>query len=325
VYNDNKTIIHLASVISYFTFDSYIAISFVFSIWGYIGTWLIYKTLSDKFKNASGLLFIFIIAYPSLFFWTTGLMKEPICIGSIGMLFYLLFNKSHSRKKTISFAFLGILSCFFLYKIKLYLFLSFIVSWMLTYVFYFTYKLYVAKKVLNATMFIVASVLCLFGIYFFIGNLLMSTFAEDATSNLISITKAQLDQGGSSYDIGQPELNPLSIIKYLFSSINVSLFRPFLWESSKPQLWFSAFEAVISLSMVIYLIFKKRVIRMFHFCISNPTLTFSLIFTLLISAIIGGISFNFGTLARYKVPILPFYFALLLIMYKNESINRKTK
>ena len=325
IYNDNKTLIHIASIISYFTFDSYVAISFFLSLWGYVGTWLIYHTLSKKFPDSSVLLFIFIIGYPSMFFWTTGLMKEPICMGSIGILFFLLFDTLHSKRTMFGFVFLGIISAYLLFKIKMYLFYSFLLSVIVAYILYYAQKIYKAKKIVLAISFWTLIVFFFFSIYYFLGNFLISSFIEDAADNLISITKAQLDQGGSSYDIGQPNLNAVSIMKYLLSSINVTLFRPYLWESSKPQLWFSALEGLISLLMICYLFFKKSVRKTFSLLISNPSLFFSFIFTIALSAVIGGISFNFGTLIRYKIPLLPFFFALMLITFKNKSIDRKIK
>ncbi len=325
VYNDNKALIHIASIISYFTFDSYIAISFFLSLWGYIGTWLIYHTLSKKFPDTSVLLYVFIIAYPSLFFWTTGLMKEPVCMGSIGLLFFLLFNPFKSRKRLLLFPFLGFIAIFLLFKIKSYLSYSFLLSFILAYVIYFAQKIYKTQNIIITISFWSLIVLIFFSVYYFLGSILLNSIIEDATVNIIGFTKAQLEQGGSSYDIGQPDLNAVSMIKYIFSSIYVTLFRPFLWESSKPQLWFSALEGLFSFLIIGYLLFKKSIRKTITFIVSNPSLLFSFIFTIVLSAIIGGISFNFGTLIRYKIPMLPFFFAFLLIVFKNKSIDRKLK
>lgn len=325
VYNDNKALIHIASIISYFTFDSYLAISFFLSLWGYMGTWLIYHTLSKKFPDTSVLLYVFIIAYPSLFFWTTGLMKEPVCMGAIGLLFFLLFNRFNFGKRNLFFYFLSFISLFLLFKIKLYLFYCFFLSVILAFVFYYANKIYKDQNIVVAISFWSFTVLVFLSIFYFLGNIILKSVFEDVTQNLINITKAQLEQGGSSYDIGQPDLNAVSMIKYVLSSINVTLFRPFIWESSKPQLWFSALEGLFSLLMIGYLIFKKSIKKTMTFIVSNPSLLFSIIFTIILSAIIGGISFNFGTLIRYKIPLLPFFFAFLLVVFKNKSIDRKLK
>jgi hypothetical protein len=207
----------------------------------------------------------------------------------------------------------------------MYLFYSFLLSVIVAYILYYAQKIYKAKKIVLAISFWTLIVFFFFSVYYFLGNYLISSFIEDAADNLISITKAQLDQGGSSYDIGQPDLNAVSIMKYILSSINVNLFRPYLWDSSKPQLWFSALEGLFSFLIIGYFLFKKSIRKTITFIVSNPSLLFSFIFTIVLSAIIGGISFNFGTLIRYKIPLLPFFFAFLLIVFKNKSIDRKLK
>jgi hypothetical protein len=43
----------------------------------------------------------------------------------------------------------------------------------------------------------------------------------------------------------------------------------------------------------------------------------------MLAIMVGGIAFNFGTLARYKVPLTPFFFIVFIILYSDTIHNRK--
>ena len=56
----------------------------------------------------------------------------------------------------------------------------------------------------------------------------------------------------------------------------------------------------------------------------DPTIQFSLVFTLIFAFAVGISSYNFGTLTRYKIPCMPFYgAALILIYYDNKPLKKK--
>ena len=64
----------------------------------------------------------------------------------------------------------------------------------------------------------------------------------------------------------------------------------------------------------------------FTFAFKNRILTFALIFTLILAPLAGLVSFNFGTLVRYKTPVVPFYYTyLVLLYYKAKEKNRICK
>ncbi|MFT6828639.1 MAG: hypothetical protein ACI9GZ_003758, partial [Bacteroidia bacterium] len=63
------------------------------------------------------------------------------------------------------------------------------------------------------------------------------------------------------------------------------------------------------------LIYKKRLLVVFD----DPFLVFCLIFSILFAFAVGVSTANFGTLMRYKIPMMPFFLILLL---KGGSISR---
>jgi hypothetical protein len=323
VYDSNRTLIHIAGIISYFTFDSYLAISFFFSLWAYIGLWLIYSAIIKNNFGNNRLFYIFIIGYPTLFFWTTGIMKEPICVGAIGILFYFIFNKFNSRYGVIAFGLLAVFSSFLLIKIKSYLFIGFILSVAIS---YFIYKISMAKKILRYITLLIFSTTLVFFVYKYqqvLQNQVVEIISGEITERITMVTTAQLNHGGSSYNLGEFELSGWGMVKYVLASINVALFRPYFWEYLNPLVLLSSLEGMLMMFMVLYILFKKKFIGVIKIFKNSFVLMFSFFYTIMLAIMVGGIAFNFGTLARYKVPLTPFFFIVFIILYSDTIHNRK--
>ena len=101
-----------------------------------------------------------------------------------------------------------------------------------------------------------------------------------------------------------------------------TLFRPFIWESQKLIMLFSALESLIMFLALLFVIFKCGVLKFLYTLFSEPYIFFAFTFTLLLAAIVGFTTFNFGTLVRYRLPILPFYFFALIAIYGKNKFNR---
>ncbi len=57
IYDNNRTLVHMAGILSFLTFDSYLAISFVMSMWAYWGLWLVYATVIQLYPASRKWLF----------------------------------------------------------------------------------------------------------------------------------------------------------------------------------------------------------------------------------------------------------------------------
>ena len=58
---------------------------------------------------------------------------------------------------------------------------------------------------------------------------------------------------------------------------------------------------------------------------NNPILQFCLLFTGLFAFMTGMAAANFGTLVRYKIPCLPFYFLFLVFLYQKKVAEAQEK
>jgi hypothetical protein len=108
------------------------------------------------------------------------------------------------------------------------------------------------------------------------------------------------------------------------AAVNVTLFRPYPWEARKPIVVLTALEALLFLFLTFKVLFRVGTKKIWISISKNPTIQFSLIFTLIFAFAVGISSYNFGTLSRYKIPCMPFYAtALILIYYDNKPLKKK--
>ena len=96
-------------------------------------------------------------------------------------------------------------------------------------------------------------------------------------------------------------------------AVNVSLFRPYLWEVKNPLMLFSSLESLILLAITAAVVIKKGSVM--GKAMRNPTIVFCLVFSLTFAFAVGVSTFNFGTLSRYKIPLLPFYCLLMVFLF----------
>lgn len=83
----------------------------------------------------------------------------------------------------------------------------------------------------------------------------------------------------------------------------------------------SALESFLLLALSIYIIVKRNV-RLFH-AVNNPNILFALIFSIVFAFAVGVSTFNFGTLVRYKIPLLPFFLVALILIFNHSKSERK--
>jgi hypothetical protein len=148
----------------------------------------------------------------------------------------------------------------------------------------------------------------------------MMRTAKD-TQNWLVYSSQQ--QGGSFYTLGDIEYSSTGLLKIFPKAVNVSLFRPYIWEALKPTLFLAAIEAIITLYLTIMLLFKFKlnIFKLFSKIVSNTDILFCLVFSIIFAFAVGFTSFNFGALARYKLPLIPYYFIALALLF--DSIKKK--
>jgi hypothetical protein len=316
----NLFIMKVAAVLSLFSFNKYIIITVFFGAFSFAGLWKLFLVFKDINKDKQLKLLAWGVLYvPSVWFWGSGLMKDSICLGGIGFIIhymYRLFIKKEFSFKSI----IALIALIYIVgSIKSYIIIVLVIGLA---VFAF-YNLITPIKNLVIRGFIILIFLSAIIIVAFITN-----FGEQL-QQLADESKVQVDAYQRNYDAVQNEddrsrgnvksdeidASISGLILHSPIAIFTCLFRPFIWESRKIFILFSSFESLLLLLCTVYVIIKLRVLGFFRELFNNPFVLTSFFIAVLFALIIGFTTYNFGTMARYKIVLLPFYFFTLVYLY----------
>jgi hypothetical protein len=125
---------------------------------------------------------------------------------------------------------------------------------------------------------------------------------------------------GSGYSLGNLDGSFESMLALFPQAVNVALFRPYLWEARNPLMLLSSLEAAALLVITLFLLFRNP-FRFFR-SLGEPTVLFCLVFSIVFAFAVGVSTFNFGTLTRYRIPLLPFYLLALVIIADRPKSER---
>ena len=126
-------------------------------------------------------------------------------------------------------------------------------------------------------------------------------------------------QEGSAYRLGELDGTIGGMVKLAPMAIVTSLFRPFPWEARNPVMVLSAIEAFFFLLFTVRIFYRVGVFKTLSVIANTPILSLCFIFSLIFAASVGVSTSNFGTLVRYKIPLIPFYLSALYIL---DNITR---
>lgn len=310
-------------------FNTYTVISLFFAFISFTGIWALYVTFikirPQLYKEfATAVLFV-----PSVFFWGSGLMKDSLCLGALGWLFYAFYKGTIQKRNILSCAIIGLCAAYALVLIKIYILLCFLPPALL---WVFNEN---SARIKNTLVRILAKPI-LIGV----GGLLAFYAATNLTkgdseydvdkigerSKVVSeyLYDISVKQNGSAYTLGAQDGTLQGMVKLVPQAIVVSLYRPFIWEVKNPVMLLSSIESLIFLIFTIRIIVRSGFIKTLSLIITTPSLTLCFLFALIFAGTVGVVSNNFGTLVRYKIPLIPFYLAGLYIT-QSMSVPRGKK
>ncbi|MBX7225357.1 MAG: hypothetical protein K1X55_04955 [Chitinophagales bacterium] len=325
-------VIRAGLLFSLFSFNTFLPVSYFITIFAFLGSWRLFLTFSELYPKMKREVAFATLFVPSVFFWGTGVMKDPLCIGALGYFTYAVYQIFFKRKNIFTSIIWILLSIYIIASVKTYIIMSYapaIVIWVISHYWGSISNKFV--KILAGPIFVAVGLLG--------GVLVLKQFSssgqkysleklmETAQSTQSWLTLVSEQNDGSAYSLGIIEYTPFGLLKVAPKAINVTLFRPYPWEARKPILIPAALESLFCLLLTIYIFFKIGIFRTLRAMVNNSEVLFCMIFSLIFAFAVGFSTFNFGALVRYKIPCMPFYFLALAILYKqnHQFFQKKTK
>jgi hypothetical protein len=315
----------IATVFDLFTFSTYTATAVLFAATSFAATWAFFLSFYERYPHLHIGLAIASFFVPSVFFWGSGVMKDTVIMTCLCLITFILNKFLKNRISGWSIVLL-LFAVFTIFSVRKFVLMSFIPA-LLTWVFF--RKLSGSRSMMLKIILVPALcfIIILLGYYGIqkIGEgddkYALTEIAKTARITAYDIRYFTGKDAGSGYDIGELDGSMNSIVRLSPKALNVSLFRPYLWEAKNPLMLMSALESLLMLVFSIYIlvISKEKIFR----ALLIPDVIFCLVFSLTFAIAVGVSTFNFGTLTRYRIPLIPFYTIAMVIIWDYSKRDKK--
>ncbi|MEI2760273.1 MAG: hypothetical protein V9G42_12665 [Bacteroidia bacterium] len=293
------------------------------------GVWRMYQIFIKEFPMLERPLAYTFFFLPSVFFWGSGILKDSITLSALGYFFYSFYYVFIVPKKVFKNLVIVIISAWIIISIKAYIFIGVLPGALIWIVSKLTSKIrggFIRKVTFPLIMIIVG----------LSGFLLLNTLSDelgkfkiDRLLDEAAVSNADLQSdyyGGNSFSIGEIEPTVQSMLIHMPLAINAALFRPYITEARNVMMIVSGLENLFILLFTLYVLYKVKIFGIFKYFNKNSLLTFSLIFSLFFAFAVGISTSNFGSLVRYRIPLLPFFVSSLIIiryLYEKEKAEKR--
>ncbi len=307
-------VVRIVAFIDLFTFHTYSATALFFAVFSFSGLWMMFYALAEKYPERIKWMAFAVLFVPSVIFWGSGILKDTITMGALGWLTYAMINIISFKRRGLKYWIIVAFFSYLIFSIKSYILICY-----LPMVFVWIYWIYQQK--VNNPLLKVVVVPVLLVVFTTLGYFALQQISSvsdkyslDNIAQQAAVTAydirygwGALTAGDGGYDLGVLDGSWGSMFKLMPQAINVSLFRPYLWEVRNPLMLLSALEALV----VFVLTLRAFRNGQWKSIMKDPFLVFCLSFSLIFAFAVGVSTFNFGTLMRYKIPFVPFYGVML--------------
>jgi hypothetical protein len=302
--NENRTIIRLQSLIMFASFRIYFVHILFMCFVSFLGYVLLVNTLTFFFISKINVLWIAVLSLPSVLFWSSGVMKEPLLILGIGVFVSGLLGERKPFLKIIWIA----ASVLIILSTKFYVLAALLPA---------AVAFSIARN-RNHVKFIIGKYFLVYGLLVLLAFNSQHFFQSLNFAQMLvnkqtySIREAEYFDAGSRTDIQCIENNISSVVSAMPAAIRNVLFRPYVCETRKPLMLINAVENLLILALIVFAISKTD----FRELRSLNLLLFLLTSSLTFFALVGMTTPVLGNLVRYKVPMLPLFLSAFLLNAK---------
>ena len=306
-------------------FKTYLGNVLVLNVFLFIGIWKFYKLMLKLFPNNDRNFAIALLFVPSVVFWGSSLLKDSWCMVMSMFVFCAVHSIFISRKRIVGNVILLIVCSYVCMSIRPYSFFTTMGASLVWIGFTYVYRMH--SKMFRVMIFpIIVAVIWLVGVGLFsrLGSLVNERYQSlDSIIETAVIIQDDLKKeyyGGNSFDIGEIDPSLGGLLAKAPAAIVAGVFRPFLWESRNVLMLISGLETFAILLIIIYLLFKFGLRRMFSVIMRNPFLISAFVFMITYAFFVGLTTANFGALVRYRMPVIVFLSLILAVVWRYKQL-----
>lgn len=317
--------VKLLSPLMLISFNSYQVCTIFMSLISFWGGWKLYQVFRDILPQRKDLAFVAVFLVPSALFWGSGIMKDTFTLAGINYVIYCLYFSLFKKRFKPNLLIGAVIASVIVFLMKGYIILAFLpaVLFGINEMIKVEIRNKMIKRGLGALLLLVA------GFVLYIGpRFLQQASAKYTVESIESRVRGfhtwHTDVGGSSYNLGDVEYTPTGVVRKIPAALNVTFFRPYVWEARNPVVLLAAMES-LALLFLCLMVFYKLGFGFMKLIREKPILYTFLAYSLIFGFVVGFTSYNFGALGRYKIPVYSiFAFILIYLNYHGTlSLSRK--
>ena len=306
----------VTGLLVFITGGSIYATCMILGFWALSGQVAIYRVMREVFpRQLHDRMLIACLLVPSVVFWTSGILKESIAVGGLGWLLLglrrLLFTRSPLRG-----IFLGVIGATAVLLTKAYVLFALVVAVGVWFYWYRTMSTSKGSSLLAQPLYIAAAIAGAVVAMTYLGELFPRYSLDQVQEETARLQESYYRiEGGSTYNLGgstetsaekQIALAPLAFL--------TALFRPFIFEAHNAAAFVNSLETLV-LSWLLILGLRRRGLKPTVALLTrSPFAMFCVVFILVFGTAVGLGAPNLGSLSRYRVPMMPFYVGLILLI-----------
>lgn len=292
----------------------------VVSMFSMVGQLSLYKQVRELVADSERrVVLLGTLFAPSVVFWSSGLQKEAIAVGFLGFacsgaIVALL------RRKVLTGSITAVVGATGVGLIKPYILFPFVLgfgAW------FFAASFKDRKLTLRGIVYIVAAFAVAIAGVLVLGRLFPSFSVDTVGSTAAGLQHAGegMQTANDSYVAigdasektlaGQGRFFPLALFN--------TLFRPVIFEVRGPVILAAALEMSVLTVLLLRVLARLRDPRVRSTIRNSPMVVFCVAFVVTFGIGVGIATTNMGTLARYRMPMMPFYVTSLLLVHRRTS------
>lgn len=313
--------VKLFSPMMLISFHSYLVSTLFMSLISFWGGWKLYQVFRDILPQRKDLAFIAVFLAPSALFWGSGIMKDTFTLAGINYIIYCLYFSLFKRQFHMSLFIGVIIAGTIVFLMKAYIILTFLPA--LLFGINEMIKVEIRNKMIKRGLGLILLLVSVSVIYFgprFLQEASEKYTVESIESRVRGFQTWHTDVGGSSYNLGELEYTGSGVAKKIPAALNVTFFRPYIWEARNPVVLLAALESA-ALFILCLMVFYKLGFGFMRYIREKPILYTFLIYSLIFGFVVGFTSYNFGALGRYKIPVYSIFAFILIYLNHFGNLN----
>lgn len=314
LYNDNRIIIRANALCMLLSNGNYFVHIVLFNFVGYIGLVYLYNffRLWCAKKLNSLLIVVAVFLTPSMLFWNSGVLKEPLLLFCLGVMLYNFYSVLSIQFTPTHIIKIGIvlLCAYALAHLKVYLLPCILVLMVLMSIEKYISN-YSLKIIFPACVAIVLVIIVAIQLLLPQYNLLEILRQKQFDFNNMALTY----KAGSYIALPTYNGNAVSLLTLAPKAIYNTLLMPTFSYCTSAMMGINLAENGVMIALFIYLLFyfdrpsQTQRYRLFA----------ALMFVACLATIIGISTPVIGAIVRYKIPLLPFVFIILFSCISTHS------